>query len=54
MPVSRLDSPPRATLRLTPVSAPLPPLRSTRVLDHLRERLRLMHDSLRTEEVYVY
>lgn len=32
----------------------LPPLRSTRVLDQLRERLRLMHYSLRTEEVYVY
>lgn len=54
MPVSRSDSPPRATLRPTPVSASLPPLRSTRVLDQLRERLRLMHYSLRTEEVYVY
>jgi hypothetical protein len=32
----------------------LPPLRATRVLDQLRERLRLMHYSFRTEETYVY
>lgn len=35
-------------------SVELPPLRSTRVLDQLRERIRLMHYSLRTEEVYAY
>lgn len=32
----------------------MPPLRATRVLDQLRERLRLMHYSVRTEETYVY
>lgn len=31
-----------------------PPLLSTRLLDQLRERLRYMHYSLRTEEAYVY
>jgi integron integrase len=54
MPVSRTELPPRGTLRPTPVAAALPPLRATRVLGQLRERLRLMHYSLRTEEVYVY
>ena len=32
----------------------LPPLRSERLLDQVRERLRYMHYSLRTEEAYVY
>jgi len=31
-----------------------PPLRSTRLLDHLRERIRYAHYSLRTEKTYVY
>lgn len=31
-----------------------PPLQSTRVLDQLRERMRYMHYSLSTEQVYVY
>ena len=31
-----------------------PPLQSVRVLDQLRERIRYMHYSLRTEQVYVY
>ena len=31
-----------------------PPLQSTRVLDQLRERIRYMHYSLSTEQVYVY
>lgn len=53
MPVSSLSSPARGNLRPAP-SAALPPLRSVRVLDQLRERLRLMHYSLRTEEVYAY
>lgn len=53
MPVSLPALPPRGNLR--PARAvQLPPLRSVRVLDQLRERLRLMHYSLRTEEVYVY
>lgn len=31
----------------------LPPLKSTRLLDQLRERIRALHYSLRTEEAYV-
>src|SRR5262245_12967179 len=31
-----------------------PPLRSTRLLDQLRERVRYCHYSLRTEQAYVY
>ena len=34
--------------------SPLPPLRSSRLLDQLRERIRYLHYSLRTEESYVY
>ena len=33
---------------------PHPPLRSTRLLDQLRERVRYCHYSLRTEQAYVY
>ena len=32
----------------------LPPLKSVKVLDQLRERIRYLHYSIRTEEVYVY
>jgi hypothetical protein len=35
-------------------TAPLPPLRSVKVLDQLRERIRYLHYSLRTEEAYVH
>jgi integron integrase len=35
-------------------SQPLPPLTSIRVLDQLRERIRYLHYSLRTEKTYVY
>jgi hypothetical protein len=31
-----------------------PPLRSVRVLDQMRERVRYMHYILSTEQVYVY
>jgi site-specific recombinase XerD len=31
-----------------------PPLKSTRLLDRLRERIRYLHYSLRTEKTYVY
>ncbi|MDZ2902731.1 hypothetical protein M2A83_28460, partial [Klebsiella pneumoniae] len=31
-------------------TAPLPPLRSVKVLDQLRERIRYLHYSLRTEQ----
>ncbi len=53
MPVSPPASPPRGNLRPARV-VQLPPLRSVRVLDQLRERLRLLHYSLRTEEACVY
>lgn len=33
---------------------PLPALRAVKLLDRLRERIRLMHYSQRTEESYVY
>lgn len=32
----------------------LPALRSVKLLDRLREGIRLLHYSLRTEEIYVY
>ena len=32
----------------------LPPLRATRLLDQVRERVRSLHYSLRTEEAYVH
>ncbi len=35
-------------------TAPLPPLKSVKVLDQLRERIRYLHYSIRTEETYVY
>ena len=31
-----------------------PPLRSTRLLDQMRERIRYLHYSLSTEKVYLY
>ena len=35
-------------------TAPLPPLRSVKVLDQLRERIRYLHYSLGTEQAYVH
>jgi integrase len=35
-------------------SAPLPPLKSVKVLDQLRECIRYFHYSIRTEEAYVH
>ena len=35
-------------------TAPLPPVRSVKVLDQLRERTRYLHCSLRTEQAYVH
>ena len=32
----------------------LPPLQSVRLIDRLRERIRLLHYSRRTQEVYVH
>jgi len=44
----------RAALRPSRPVPQLPALRSTKVLDHLRERIRLLHYSRRTEEAYVH
>jgi hypothetical protein len=35
-------------------NAPRPPLQAKRLLDQVRERLRYLHYSLRTEQTYVY
>jgi integron integrase len=35
-------------------SAPLPPLQALKVLDQLRERIRYLHYSIRTEQAYVH
>ncbi len=40
--------------RKKPRPAPLPPLQSARVLDKLRERIRYLHYSIRTEDAYVH
>ena len=45
--------PPRNTLRPTP-EARLPPLHAVKLLDQLRERIRYLHYSRRTEEAYVH
>ena len=37
-----------------PSLPPLPPLQSARLLDQVRERVRYLHYSLRTEQAYVY
>ena len=44
----------RAALRPAAALPALPALRSTKVLDRLRERIRLLHYSRRTEEAYVH
>ncbi|WP_432767397.1 hypothetical protein [Roseateles cavernae] len=49
--------PARKTLRPSAAhgaTAALPPLRSTKLLDQLRERIRYLHYSRRTEEAYVF
>lgn len=46
---------PRGLLRPAPASAgALPPLQSPRLLDQLRERIRYLHYSRRTEEAYLF
>ena len=44
----------RAALRPPPVRDVLPPLQAPKVLDQLRERVRYLHYSRRTEEAYVH
>jgi integron integrase len=48
------DSRERAARKPTPPPAELPALRSTKILDQLRERIRLLHYSRRTEQAYVH
>jgi len=38
----------------TPRKTSVPAFKSTRLLDQLREQIRYLHYSLRTEEAYVY
>jgi integron integrase len=38
----------------SPVEEPLPPLQATRLIEQLRERIRYMHYSIRTEGAYVH
>ena len=44
----------RVAVRPEPAAPVLPPLQSPRLLDQVRERIRLLHYSRRTEEAYVY
>ncbi|WP_456300867.1 phage integrase N-terminal SAM-like domain-containing protein [Xenophilus arseniciresistens] len=44
----------RAAQRPQPALPRLPALQPTRLLDQVRERIRLLHYSLRTEDAYVY
>lgn len=53
LPSSPGSLPARRTLRPATAAA-LPPLRSTKLLDQLRERIRYLHYSRRTEEAYVF
>ncbi len=41
-------------MRPAPVTPALPALRSIRILDQLRKRIRLLHYSCRIEEAYVH
>ena len=44
----------RTAGRPKPAEQRLPTLQSTRLLDQVRERICLLHDSRRTEEAYVH
>jgi hypothetical protein len=39
---------------MKPNQLPLPALKSVKVIDQLRERIRYLHYSIRTEEAYVH
>jgi integron integrase len=52
IPTGEVRPVPRGMLR--PAPPRLPPLQSAKLLDQLRERIRYLHYSQRTEEVYVY
>ena len=42
------------TAKIQPMKPGTPPLKSTRLLDQMRERIRYMHYSLSTEKIYLY
>lgn len=44
----------RGTARPLRRVAPMPPLKSPKLLDQVRERIRYLHDSQRTEDAYVH
>ena len=44
----------RAAARPEVAAQVLPPLQSPRLLDQVRERIRHLHDSIRTEQAYVH
>lgn len=44
----------RSAARPLRLVAPMPPLRAPKLLDQVRERIRYLHYSLRTEEAYVH
>jgi integrase len=48
------QEPARGDLRPPGAAPALPPLRATRLLDQLRERVRMLHYSHRTEQAYVH
>jgi site-specific recombinase XerD len=54
MSLAKGSSDQRAVLRPGSPDAVLPPLRSPRLLDQVRERARLLHYSLRTEQAYAH
>lgn len=55
-PIDTALSPSRSLTRQRPTapSAPLPPLHASRLLDQMRERIRYLHYSYRTEQAYVH
>lgn len=54
MPASSTATDARASSCRAGSCSPPPPLRSVRLLDQLRERIRTLHYSRRTEEAYVH
>ena len=49
-----MDIPDKYLVINQPMKPGTPPLKSTRLLDQMRERIRYMHYSLSTENVYLY
>ena len=49
-----MDMQDKYTVINQPMKPGTPPLKSTRLLDQMRERIRYMHYSLSTERIYLY